>query len=497
MADPFTVSLRTLIAVAPLLGYKLENRSVIADRQELDLLREFQAASTVGLSNPEQALLFLVAPLDLLCVQTGAMKQFHLAETNGTGIGGLTNMASDAVAAVLKGLTEMALAISESEAVVLVAVSGMESTKTPRLNKTIHEKVLYVEALKRGLEARGDGVAVAAMPDLAEQPEALDKGRPTVILGYMKQYLDQLGLSADGRLLLFGRPVTAAVNDRFCLNVFSRFADQVDLNLLATMNRCFLAGADKGVTYGLVNDYTRRMHPGPLFAERTDFVHAHNRGELVEAVLSWLRQGRRPVIKARGTGLGHGVEFFLDAAEPQDQIVARIDHSIRVTEHYYGLVGGAFPYTVCEFIDISSIDRPGHELHGHKYELRVVVYRDGQHLKAFPSIVKVSPKTGDTDSPARSSLITNISASAEKTGTEGTRHMLPLCNRETLDLLDLPKEQLCRVCSFCTGYVRFLLDRLQQTPDQFGLPARSWQEVLGPLARASRAGKPDLVRATP
>src|SRR4051812_14240889 len=115
--DPLTVSLDTLIAVSPLLGHKLEDRSVIRNGQDPELLRELQARSTVKLSNPDQALLFLVAPLDILCTQTGGQKQFHIAETNGTGIGGLTNLSLDAVKAVLAGLTEMAQAILEPQAV--------------------------------------------------------------------------------------------------------------------------------------------------------------------------------------------------------------------------------------------------------------------------------------------------------------------------------------------------------------------------------------------
>src|SRR5262249_55771251 len=151
--------------------------------------------------------------------ETRGSRQFHLAETNGTGIGGLTNLSLDVVATVLSGLTEMASSLLDPQALVLVAVSGQESSKNPRQNPTIHEKVLDVEALKRGFEAGGAEVAVACMPHLAEQPDLIQNIRPTVVLGYMKQYLEHLGLLRQGRLGLFGRPVTAAVNDRFCLNV--------------------------------------------------------------------------------------------------------------------------------------------------------------------------------------------------------------------------------------------------------------------------------------
>ena len=47
-----------------------------------------------------------------------------------------------------------------------------------------------------------------ATRSLAEQPDLLGNDRPTVVLGYMKQYLEHLELRGDGRLALFGRPVT-------------------------------------------------------------------------------------------------------------------------------------------------------------------------------------------------------------------------------------------------------------------------------------------------
>jgi len=178
------------------------------------------------------------------------------------------------------------------------------------------------------------------------------------------------------------------------------------------------------------------------------------------------------VIKPQGTGLGHGLEFFLDPDEPVESIVGKVDHSIRVTEHYYGLVGGAFPYTVCEFADTCTVDRPGHELHGHKYEVRVVVYRDGSRLRAFPSIAKVSSHGYDADRPAKLSLLNNITMSAEAKKREGTDFMLPLSNRETLGLLGIDPDVLAELCGYCAGYIGHTLDRVRREPGRFGLPDR-------------------------
>jgi len=309
------------------------------------------------------------------------------------------------------------------------------------------------------------------MAQLVEEPDAIQTDRPTVVLGYMKEFLNQLALDSTGRLRLFGRPIDAGINDRFCLNLLNRFAHQVDMTRFVTLNRCFMAGADKGVAYGLLNEYAAR-NPNMLFPDRVEFARASHRVELIEGILDWLRQGRRVVIKAQGTGLGHGIEFFFDPDETRESIVGKVDHSIRLTEHYYGLVGGAFPYTLCEFVNTCTIPRSGHPLFGHKYEVRVVVYQDDGNLKAFPSISKISSQGYDADSPSKLSLLNNITTSAEAKQREGTDFMLPLSNAETLELLEIDHEQMKALCAYCTGYVRYILDCVQESPERFGLPAR-------------------------
>ena len=47
---------------------------------------------------------------------------------------------------------------------------------------------------------------------------------------------------------------------------------------------------------------------------------------------------------------------------------------------------------VCEFLDTATVCPEAgkkHKMVGHKFEIRIVVYRDGNELKAFPSIAKV------------------------------------------------------------------------------------------------------------
>jgi hypothetical protein len=300
----------------------------------------------------------------------------------------------------------------------------------------------------------------------------------------MKEFLAGLELGDDGRLYLFGRPVHAAINDRFCLNVVHHFGHQVDLSQWWTMNRAFLAGADKGVTYALLNEFLASQadassprsgrgevatNGGPAFG-RVHFARAFERDHLVATVLDWVRAGRKTLIKPQGTGLGHGIRFFLSDEEREADIITRIDESLRETEALYGLKGGALPYTVCEFLDTCTIQRDHHALKGHKFEIRVVVYRDGGWLKAFPSITKIASEAYDAARPAHLSLINNITTSAQAKKTAGVEFMMPLSRRETVDTLGLTVADLEHVCAAGTRFVRYLLDTLEDRPWVFGLP---------------------------
>ncbi len=464
------ISMETLIGASPLLGHKLENRSRIREAQDVELVKAWQESTSTPLKNYEQQHLFSVAPLDLLVSDSCGKKEFHLMELNGTGIGGLTNLSFFAVNEILESMSQMAQQQLRQEAnpMVLIASSGKESNENPRLNKLIYEKLLYAEAFKRGFEEHGHQTTICTMPALMQDPSPMADSNPVVVVGYIKDFLSELGIRSDGRLTLYGRPVTGAVNDRFCLNVLAQFDGLVDLNQFATLNRCHLAGGDKGVAYSLLNDFLQE-NPKVFFPDQVRHHVAHSRSELVAAILDWRRQGLKTVIKPQGTGLGHGIEFFLIDDDESD-VIRKVDRSIRLTEEYYQMAGGAFPYTLCEFVDASTVPDFDHPLFGHKYELRVVVYRDGMLLKAFPSIVKVACEAVGGNQSEPTGLINNITASCIKTGTQGTDFMYPLTNRRTLEIFGLSDEHMLALCSAATGYVRYVLDQVQENPSRLGLP---------------------------
>jgi hypothetical protein len=478
--NPLSVSLETIVAASPLLGHELEDRRPVRAAQDERIAGRIAFASATPLRSQTQRDLFCVAPLDLLVSEQTGRKQFHLLELNGTGIGGLTNLSEPVLCDVLESLAQSCSAFDDPGGVVLLAVSGKESESAPRFNRLMHEKLLFVEAMREGLSRRFERSEATNLPLLRRGREC--GSCPAVAIGYIKELLSELTVASDGGVWLHGRPVIGAVNDRFCRNLLQRFDERVDLSRLKTFNRCFAAGSDKGVAYALMNEYVQ-AHPRPDLPAEIRHAHAHNRLGLIETVLDWLGRGRQVVIKPHGTGLGHGIEFFFSAQEPIEEIFARIDRSLALTEEYYGIPGGAFPYTVCEFVDACRIRAAGHPLEGHRFELRVVVYRHEMTLRAFPSIVKVARERDDCGGAVRRALINNITASGDTAKTHGVDYMLPLCNPRTLEAIGLSLEELESVCAAATGYVRYVLDQVEDQPSRFGLPAsRPAQLVAHPWA---------------
>ncbi|KAG2492598.1 hypothetical protein HYH03_009258, partial [Edaphochlamys debaryana] len=147
------LSLSTLLGCSEMLGHQMEDRGDIGRQQDPALLSQLDAASRTPLRNASQRPLFVVAPLDVLVTREGGHNRFHIIEINGTGISGLTNMAEGAVEEVLKSFSELPAHLTDPGCLVLVASSGQETY--PPVSRTLHEKVLYVEALRRGFEAAG------------------------------------------------------------------------------------------------------------------------------------------------------------------------------------------------------------------------------------------------------------------------------------------------------------------------------------------------------
>jgi len=475
--DPFQLNFETVVAASPMLGHRLENRASIRQQQDLAMLDRLQESSTLPLRSTSQQDAFVVAPLDILVSREDGRARFHIIELNGTGIGGVSNMPSHVVASVAASLRRVARSCWQPESVLLLPVSGKECNQSPRLNKLIHEKLIFAEAMQSGLSDAGGEADIITLAGLQNGNQAYRDGASTVVIGYIKDFLDACEVDEEGCVSLFGRRVVGAVNDRFCLNLISKFKGRIDRSRFTPINGTYIAGGDKGAAYSLLDEYL--VHePSESFPRRVNHAHAFNRADLVTTVVRWLRLGRKPVIKPHGTGIGHGIEFFLDRDESAASVMRRVDESIGITEEYYSAVGGAFPYTVCEFIDSDVVEDEGHRLDGHKYELRIVVYRDGLSLKACPTIAKVANERFDAANAGRENLINNITNSSVAKKTDGTEYMLPLCCEETLELLGITMDEMEELCRVATRYVRHAIDEVPRMDERMsGDHQPDWSEM--------------------
>jgi hypothetical protein len=467
--SPLSLSLETLLGVSPILGHSLESRAEIRQRQDLGLLEEVQSVSDIQLEDERVRKMFAVAPLDVLVESSQNGPIFHIIELNGSGIGGLTNMTEEAVSATLKSIAEPANFSQVKDGVFLVGSSGMESAEKPRRNRLIYEKILYAEALRNQIRELGSDPIITTASQYEQNPEQyLSLSKPIIVVGYLKELL--AGLSQDqDRFYFYRNPVRMIINDRLCLNALSLEGSHWPFRDTIPANGTFLPGADKGVVYRLLNEFLP-VHAGPYAPRKVGYQTAKDRQSLIEQVYAQVKAENKCLIKPQGTGLSHGIEFFLDSSEPLESITTRIDESIAMVNGYYGLPDdGAFPYTICDYIDTAVIQAERHALQGHKYELRIVVYRDGMKLRAFPTIIKASAFIFDAENLDRSMLINNITASSCSTQKSGVDYMLPLCNFETLQILGLNVEELASVCKMATNFVRYTIDEVIAKPSDFML----------------------------
>jgi hypothetical protein len=452
------ISLKTLLGCTSMLHPSLENRDSVALAQNIDMLTTWQEHSRVdvdfdGLDS------FCVAPFDVLLERSPAGKnRFHIIELNGTGIGGLTNLPSFITEDILNSIADIADKFPNTRApLILVALSGKEDASSPRLNKLLHEKLLYVEAIYQRLRTKYQEVHITTAQDYTECYHST----PTVVLGYMKDLLRNIVRDTEGQLFYkveneSARLIDGVINDRFFLNVCQKFQYQVDTRNVVVRNGTFLAGADKATAYTMWNEYLQ-THRNPMFPDQVDFSIAYTLDDIVASVHARLDRNIPCVIKPSGTGTGHGIEFFFPQEDPTE-LYLRIQKSVEDVGYLYGLRSGAYPYTISQFIPTRVIEHPGTYLN-HKFEIRVVVYRGRNGLFAVPSIAKISSKAFDPDLMERMSLINNITAASESTLKQGQEFMLPLANIETLQLLDIDMSEMNELSKHCSHFMAFLLEK--------------------------------------
>lgn len=454
------ISLSTFIQVSTMFGQHMEDFSPIRVRQDQSFVRELQEATTVSVVEPHQKKHFYVTAIDFLVTEENGQKKFKFTEINGSGFTGISNISIEAIQTVLKQLNQVPQFVNDEVPVIIIPCSGTKEIVTSGRPTMMYEKILFAQAVKEGFEKlRGDAELVT-LYDIVQRGN-YKPVKPTVIIGYLIDFMKYLSCK-DGKIYLFDFPISGATHDRFCDNVINAYRYDIDLSKFYSINNLFYVTSDKGNAYRFFCDFNKE-NDFKYFDKDIDYTRVFNRDELIAKVIERNRAGKKTVIKPHGAALGRGIEFFV-LPEDDEQIINKIDCSLEAVNRFCGVEGWAFPYTVVNFVDCATIKKPDYPLFGHKYEIRVIVYRDDEQLKAFPSIVKISSKYYDPTVSDRLMLLNNVAAAAGRTKLDSFNYMLPLSNRDTLEILDLSEEQMMELCSFATQYVRYVINRVDKNP---------------------------------
>lgn len=455
-SDLTSLSLESLIEVSSLLGHDLEDRAWLRQLQDEEIWRALQDKTNTTLQNPASKDRFYYGSIDFLVEDTTAGKKFHPIEFNGTGMGGITNIALSEFNTILHEIKTAANLCKDPNPLALSPTSGTKLHPSSGTINLIYERILCAQALKEGFKERtGKGKMVTLNKIIAEGTWHLEQ--PTVVIGNHKDFMHYITFNPDDcRLYFLNHPLSASLRDQFCDNLASLSNNQIDFDTFHPMNAIYPMAGDKGLAYTYINQMLE-ANPNPALPSKILFEHCDNRELLIDKIEEQLAAGQKLVIKPHAAGLGRGIDFFV-TSHTRDEIVEKVDASIEAIHRFYGADDSAFPYTVCQFVDSCTINKANHPLNNHRYELRVVIYREGTTLKAFPSMVKISSKAYNAKNPDRWMLLNNVAIShAVHAEEKQLSYMIPLCNQETLNLIDLDMRHLETLCGFSTQLIGHVL----------------------------------------
>lgn len=452
------LSISTLLEASSLMGLSFDNRLKIQDNQVIDFVTDIQNKTQTFLDSDSKKKLFFVTALDFINFENNNQLTSGFLEINGSGFSGIANISNFAISSIVNELTNMPLYINDEIPVAIVPCSGSQAIKTSGVTSLIYEKILYAQSIKEGFIDKFGSGSIVSLYDLIKYKD-VKFTKPTVIVGYLMDLMGHLTCH-DGRMHIFNHPISVALHDRFSDNVVNAHSETIDPGTFYSVNSIYPITSDKGMAYTFYNDFIKDKSYR-FMKSNINFTRVYSREELINQLLENNKSGLKSVIKPHAAALGRGIEFFL-GDETINDVVSKIDDSIKATNYFCGVSGWAFPYTICEYIDCSTVPNPDSLLYKHKYELRIIVYRENLQIKAFPSIVKVCFKKYDENNVDRLMLLNNIAASAGKSLSDGSNFMLPLSNPETVKLLGMSPEHIEELCKFSCDFVKYTINRIEQ-----------------------------------
>jgi hypothetical protein len=456
------LSIETLLATQEIIngGPLLEDRRHVRRDQDPSLLpARIVDPDSVGGIEVSGAHGFQYGSVDLLPYCEEGRRVFQVLEFNGCGTRGITNLPVNVLEALLQGFSGATAVLRGDSPLIAFVVNGP--------NRLRHERVLLAQALQEGLAQSHGQACLAHISDAMHPSERVRDDGPVVAIG-SGDAMRRLTQAKDGTLRLLDRRVDAATHDIFCQHLVDRFNGGLAPGSFCPINMTYALSANKDRAYALYNafllDEAGRGEASSDLFRPVSYRVAANKDELSQVIATELATGRGLVLKPHAAGCARGIQFLLPPLQPSE-VEARIERSLKEATAWQTPGGPfprpAFPYVICDFVDSLTIQQPSHPYHGHKYELRFIVYRQGARLRVFPSICKVSGWRYEPSSPDDRALLNTVGLSGEIDSSKPNDHALPLCNARTLALIDLDADMLATLSDWVGRFVAFAIKTTQ------------------------------------
>lgn len=468
MLDPYQIDMTTLIEASPLLGHRLEDRTRLRLAQDERLGQWFLDE---GKSNVSQWQAdhqgFSFGCIDFLVDVTETGKRFIPIEFNGTGTGGITNILGAAFQELADELQDLIPHLPRnaySDKHFLGKHSPIILMPYYHPSRLIFEKIMLAQALKKGFQKHLGAGALTGLSQFLEHPEWTPE--PLVMISPLKDVMNTLTIDTElNQITLCGRPVVASFHDVFLQNFLDQLKTNpsVDFNLLLKhflpINSFYPLCSDKSLINQQFNRFfSQWQHPAlpNAFPTSIGFEQCNTEQSLIDGIYRKCMNAEKCLIKPHGGGIGTGIEFFM-TPHTKEEIQQKIQASQAAMIKTYGNASKAYPYTLCDYIDAATIQKQNHPLKGHKFELRIVVYRRKNWIKAFPTHVKISAEAYDPAINSKTMLMNNHVGGSDP--RHSAQFRLPLCHQETLEILEVSEEEMLAICQMSTAFVADLFSR--------------------------------------
>lgn len=446
--EPY-ISLTTLVETSPLTGFSFGHNDTIRNNQDIEFILNLQKKTSIELQENESKS-FYFGTLDFLPYKNNGKTLFKFLEYSGTGSGGISNISFFAFNAVLEEFKNVYKCINSSQPVILLAYSDSQSLSNSIPRKFVFERFFFANAMKEGLKEKYGTATILTLPEIIKK-NSFQPAQPTIVIGFLKDFMKYIR-SENSQVLFFEQPVNCLLNDTLCNSVVNLFPEVFQKLPVYTMNAIFQISANKHLAYALHNEVLK-THKFENFIEPVNYELAMTKEELIEKVYTKVQNAEKVVIKPCGGAVGMGVEFFLEPAS-REAILCQVEASVQQIERFQGNNFACYPYTISELIDYLAVNNPDHPLDKHKIELRMIVYREKNTLKAFPSVVRASAMPYNPEKFDKLMLLSYASLGDSKITLPKAKFLLPLSNKNTLKLLNIKEDELESLCLFSTSYIK-------------------------------------------